>query len=76
METDRRAEIIQEARVIYEMNERLVRELDEICGSLAIPPAKFEEDKAERSFLHRNKLPLTLSIIGTFWVIKYWYWTE
>ncbi|KAA8900174.1 hypothetical protein FN846DRAFT_959394 [Sphaerosporella brunnea] len=33
-------EIIQESRNIYQINLRLVQELDEICGSLAIPPAQ------------------------------------
>jgi hypothetical protein len=42
------------------MNERLIRELDEICGSLAIPPAQLDHE-LHGGFAIRNLLLLLLA---------------
>lgn len=55
------------------MNERLVRELDEICDTLAIPTPQLDVSVEAESLLEKYKLPLML-LLGTFlWSIKLYF---
>jgi hypothetical protein len=63
------ADIIQESRTIYEMNERLIRELDEICGSLAIPPPQLNHE-LHGGFVIRNLLLLLLAATMTLLCLR------
>ncbi|KAI5843729.1 hypothetical protein BZA05DRAFT_180107 [Tricharina praecox] len=69
---EEKTEIIQESRHIYQMNERLVRELDEICGSLAIPAAQLDRANETLSFVAQYKLLLILVAVTTLSVLRYY----
>jgi len=56
------------------MNERLVRELDEICGSLAIPAAQLDQDDGAQSFVAQYKLTLSLFALATLLMLKCYLW--
>lgn len=69
--TDNPEEIIEESRAIYQMNERLIRELDEICKSSTIPAAQLDQADPTHRFAN-HKLLLMMSFVATLWMIK-WY---
>jgi heme oxygenase len=61
-------DIIGEARVIYQRNESLIRELDEICTTLAVSAPGLGLRTSVRGLQYR--LVVVLSIAASLWLLK------